>query len=324
MEQKNKIEVYIDEEAKKEYLKIPMLNTIVTEEGDSQTGIKFFEEDVKIGNTLEHFIQNDLKYYSTIIFRLHGFKTLLTSKEQEELFEQYDKNSFHLDDKYNDFYAKYEKEFQMYQKQIIDIIEFCLFSANESFENLTPLEKLYIFINTHNLQEYTILQHNQFNRIIKLHKESWTTEEFMIKNFKTKDKLYGIREVYEIDNFYNLLFLELFLILQGKIYLKKCKNCGKYFITPNIAVIYCNNIFEDNKTCREIGASKVFIKNLEKDEAYNLYRKLYKKKQALSKSKGGEFDNDYFQFKLHGKDKRDAYKLGEISKEEFLDWLNKQ
>lgn len=49
-------------------------------------------------------------------------------------------------------------------------------------------------------------------------------------------------------------------------------------------------MFEDNKTCREIGASKVFTKNLEKDEAYNLYRKVYKKKQALAKSKGGSFE----------------------------------
>lgn len=44
-------------------------------------------------------------------------------------------------------------------------------------------------------------------------------------------------------------------------------------------------MFEDNKACREIGASKVFSKNLERDEVYNLYRKVYKKKQAMAKPK---------------------------------------
>lgn len=54
-----------------------------------------------------------------------------------------------------------------------------------------------------------------------------------------------------------------------------------------------DNIFADKKICREIGANKVFTKNLEKDEAYNLYRKVYKKKQALAKSKGGSFEIEY-------------------------------
>ena len=68
--------------------------------------------------------------------------------------------------------------------------------------------------------------------------------------------------LYQVDKhfFYNLLFLELYFILQEKTYLKKCKNCGKYFLTTNSAVIYCDNVFEDNKTCREIGASKVFVR----------------------------------------------------------------
>ena len=185
---------------------------------------------------------------------------------------------------------------------------------------------LYIFLNTKNVEEYPILKYNEFNKVIKINKDtSKITEKELIRSIKDKDNnRYGIKEIYEIDNFYNLLFLELYFILQEKTYLKKCKNCGKYFLTTNSAVIYCDNVFEDNKTCREIGASKVFTKNLEKDEAYNLYRKVYKKKQALAKSKGGTFEIEYNLFKNQGKDKKNAYKLKEISKEEFMKWLNKQ
>ena len=50
----------------------------------------------------------------------------------------------------------------------------------------------------------------------------------------------------------------------------------------------------------------------------------YKKKQALAKSKGGTFEIEYNLFKNQGKDKKNAYKLKEISKEEFMKCLNKQ
>ena len=55
-----------------------------------------------------------------------------------------------------------------------------------------------------------------------------------------------------------------------------------------------------------------------------MYRKVYKKKQALAKSKGESFEIEYNLFKNQGKDKKNAYKLKEITKEEFMDWLKKQ
>lgn len=51
---------------------------------------------------------------------------------------------------------------------------------------------------------------------------------------------------------------------------------------------------------------------------------MYKKKQALAKSKGGSFEIEYNRFKHQGKDKKNAYKLKEITKEEFIKWINKQ
>ena len=223
-------------------------------------------------------------------------------------------------------YSKYQKEFEGFKRQIIDIIEYCIFNEKEDLKDLTPLERLLVFINSNSAEDYSILKYNKFNKKIGPNKDIFRmTENELIEIIKDKDNnRYGIQEIYEIDNFYSLLFLELYFILQEKTYLKKCKNCGKYFLTTNAAVIYCDNTFEDNKTCREIGASKVFIKNLEQDEAYSLYRKIYKKKQALAKAKGGSYEIQYYMFKEQGKNKKNAYKLKEITKEEFIKWLNKQ
>ena len=326
MEGKSKIEVYLNEQLKEEQIKVPMLDYETNEEGNYQYTTKIYEQPNKIGSIVLDFIQKDLKEMSYFIFRFYGFQTLLTEKEKKEILALNPNEMEELDNKMEALYSKYQKEFKSFKNQIIDIFEDCLFNEKKELKDLSPLEKLYIFVNTKNVEEYPILKYNEFNKVIKINKDtSKITEKELILSIKDKDNnRYGIKEIYEIDNFYNLLFLELYFILQEKTYLKKCKNCGKYFLTTNSAVIYCDNVFEDNKTCREIGASKVFTKNLEKDEAYNLYRKVYKKKQALAKSKGGTFEIEYNLFKNQGKDKKNAYKLKEISKEEFMKWLNKQ
>lgn len=326
METNNKIELYINEKLKEEQIKVPMLDYETNEEGNYKYTTKIYEQPNKIGNIVLDFIQKDLKEMSYLIFRFYGFQTLLTEKERKEILTLNPSEMEELDDKMEGLYSKYQEEFESFKSQIIDILEYCLFNEKRELKDLSPLEKLHIFVNTKNIENYPILKHNEFNKVIKINKDtSKMTEMELIRIIKDKDNnRYGIQKIYEIDNFYNLLFLELCFILQEKTYLKKCKNCGKYFLTINSAVIYCDNVFEDNKTCREIGANKVFSKNLERDEAYNLYRKVYKKKQALAKSKGGNFEIEYNLFKNQGKDKKNAYKLKEISKEEFIKWINKQ
>ena len=326
METNNKIELYLNENLKEEQIRVPMFELNKNNRDDEENIIKMYELPKDIGKTLLDFIQNDPEHIANRIFQYYGFRILLTEEERTELLHSNSHKNKEVQNVENKLYSKYQKEFESYKKQIIDIIEYCLFNEKEELKDLTPLAKLDVFIQFNSIEEYPILKHNRFSKVIKIYKDSYKMEENeLVEILKDKDNSRnGIQEIYEIDNFYNLLFLELYFILQEKIFLKKCKNCGRYFLTGNSAVIYCNNKFEDNKTCREIGASKVFIKNLEKDEAYNLYRKIYKKKQALAKSKGGIYEMDYNMFKKQGKDKKNAYKLKEITKDEFMGWLNKE
>lgn len=326
METKNKIEVYLNETLKEEQITVPMLDYVLNQNGNYEYGTQIYEQPNKIGILLLDFIQKDIKEMSYNIFKFYGFKTLLTENERNELLAINLRENKNLDKIMDKLYSKYKKEFEGFKKQIIDIIEYCIFNEKEDLKDLTPLERLLVFINSNSAEDYSILKYNKFNKKIGPNKYiSRMTENELVEHIKDRENnRYGIQEIYEIDNFYSLLFLELYFIIQEKTYLKKCKNCCKYFLTTNAAVIYCDNIFEDNKTCREIGASKVFIKNLEQDEAYSLYRKIYKKKQALAKAKGGSYEIQYYMFKEQGKNKKNAYKLKEITKEEFIKWLNKQ
>ena len=326
MSKEYKVEIYINEQLKEEQIKIPMLDYSVNDEGKTILDIKLYESPNQIGIILLDFIQQDLKEFSNMIFRYYGFYTLLTEFERHDLLTTDLAKDQELNIKMELLYKKYKSELENYKQQIIDILEYCIFNENEDLKTLTPLDKLVLFCNNNRIDKYPILKYNEFCTHIKLNKSiSKTSQNDIVSCLKDKDNnRYGFKKIYEISNFYNLLFLEMYFILEQKTYLKKCKNCGKYFLTTNSAVIYCDNIFEDDKTCREIGASKVFSKNLENEEAYNLYRKIYKKKQALAKSKGASFEIEYNLFKSRGKDKKNAYKLNEITKEEFIEWLKKQ
>ena len=325
MNNKNCIELYINEALKEEQIRVPRLHYGYDDKGIFKYVTEIYEQPNQIGKMVLDFIQNDMKDNAYFIFQFYGFQTLLTEQERNEILVLNPNDIQELNIKLEKLYNKYSKDLESLKKQLIDIVEYCIFDDSDELKDLSPIERLMVFIHTKDIEEYPILKYNNFNKRIELNKTtSRMSKDELINLIKDKDNnRYGIQEIYEVDNFYKFVFLELYFILKEKTYLKKCKNCGKYFLSNNMAVVYCNNIFENGKRCREIGASKVFIKNLEKDEAYDLYRKVYKKKQALAKTKGGTFEIEYNLFKHQGKDKKNAYNLGEITKEEFMRWLEK-
>ena len=67
--------------------------------------------------------------------------------------------------------------------------------------------------------------------------------------------------------------------------IKKCQNCGMYFI-PNSRLdeIYCDYPKENGKTCREQVAALTYNKRLQEKSAYAEYRKIYQQKFMKKKS----------------------------------------
>ena len=115
MEQKNRIEVYINEHLKEEQIKMPMLDFEMNEEGDYQYTTKVYEQPNKIGSIVLDFIQKDIKEMSYFIFRFYGFQTLLTEKERKEILAMNPNEMEELDNKMEKLYSKYQKEFKSYK-----------------------------------------------------------------------------------------------------------------------------------------------------------------------------------------------------------------
>lgn len=106
--------------------------------------------------------------------------------------------------------------------------------------------------------------------------------------------------------------------------IKKCKNCGKYFIPNNLRDIkYCNNVFENNKTCKQIGKELTYKKSLQDDKLLDMYRKRYLS-LASSVSHYGT-DKAIARFEKYKKDgavMKKKYLNKQISRKNFEEWIN--
>ena len=89
--------------------------------------------------------------------------------------------------------------------------------------------------------------------------------------------LYNIPHCFCSSDVVSILAIEFKEFISDKRHIiKQCRNCRKYFIPENLRDIkYCNNIFKDNKTCKELGKQISYKKSLKDDELLDMYRKRY-------------------------------------------------
>lgn len=106
--------------------------------------------------------------------------------------------------------------------------------------------------------------------------------------------------------------------------IKKCKNCGKYFIPENLRDIkYCNNIFKDNKTCKQLGKEITYKNSLKNDNLLDMYRKRYLSLASSVSHYGTEKAIERFEnYKKYGAIMKKKYLSKEINKKDFEEWIN--
>ena len=95
---------------------------------------------------------------------------------------------------------------------------------------------------------------------------------------------------YSVYTLSMIIHLELYILSKNDMYLKRCKLCGKYYMTSKSNSIYCNYLNEKyGKPCKEIAAQIVFLeksslmyKKYKKNyEAYNRWLNRVKKNKEL-------------------------------------------
>lgn len=128
---------------------------------------------------------------------------------------------------------------------------------------------------------------------------------------------------YEIRSVYNMLSFEFSKMLEYGVRVKRCKNCGQYFILKgNYNAVYCDRIpAGESKTCQVIAAYGNYGGKLKDDPAWRAYNKHYKR--YFARVNVGTVSEDAFRkWKYEAVLKRDQCVAGEMSVPEFTEWLD--
>ena len=110
-------------------------------------------------------------------------------------------------------------------------------------------------------------------------------------------------------------------IIRREVTFKTCRCCGKYF--PSYVhgnAEYCERLFQDGKTCKEIGAVSMFRARLEEYPAMQMYQRAYKTRFARIKAKRMTKEQ-FVAWGEQARGYRDKVMNGETALEEFERWL---
>lgn len=102
---------------------------------------------------------------------------------------------------------------------------------------------------------------------------------------------------------------------------KQCKLCGRYFVLEKgFHYAYCDGVFEDGQTCREVGSAKSFKAKTDNNDVWKLHQRAYKKYYArvLKKTMSKPDFNEWASFAERLQDETlPAYLKAKAEKVEF-------
>ena len=141
-----------------------------------------------------------------------------------------------------------------------------------------------------------------------------------IEYTKTITSAKDIYEEYEINNLHELLYLEILSMIQNGTMIRKCKNCGKYFVVTNRKTAYCDRIDNSGMYCSAVGSKKNFQKKMEKEEALKIYNRAYKTHHARVRNKNMSPD-EFSLWCTTARNKLEDVRNGYLDIDEFEKWL---
>lgn len=103
---------------------------------------------------------------------------------------------------------------------------------------------------------------------------------------------------------------------------KKCKNCGRDFVSQrNNQVDYCDRVISNTgKTCRQLGAIRVYQNKQNENPVMREYNKSYKTHNA--RIRYGTLTKEAFaDWSVRAREMRKKCMDGEITLEQFVEWL---
>ena len=224
-------------------------------------------------------------------------------------------------------------------KQIIDFKQKFMEDVNyiyhfdkEDMSDMTPIQRFYVLMNTtHSKIILRVFNGDKISlkteqNIISMLRSRSISEEEVIETARSDKNIQIIPCRFASDDLTQILILELReLVYMDNVTIKKCQNCGKYFVPEKRAdELYCNNEYEDTgRTCKDIGFFKYKQKVVKNDEVARLYRNTYQQKllRVRRNPDNEEYKEDFELFRNEYKKIKHKVASGEMSRDEFKEWI---
>ena len=132
-----------------------------------------------------------------------------------------------------------------------------------------------------------------------------------------------IMSSYKCGSLEEILYLEFEKMLELDLRIKKCKNCGRYFILKgNYQTEYCDRVPDgETQTCQNIGATAKYAQKVKDNPAMALFNRAYKRYHARMKVRSVKPDA-FKKWQYEAVVMREKCLNGEITAPEFEDWID--
>lgn len=128
-------------------------------------------------------------------------------------------------------------------------------------------------------------------------------------------------EEYRVDDLYQLIRLQLWLLTKGDALIKRCRHCDRLFVAERASVDYCSRIMDGEKEpCDVVGPKKSFARLMDEDHILKTYNRVYKTIYARMK-RGSITAEEFSRWKAEARYLLDQTRAGEMSEAKFGAWL---
>ncbi len=248
------------------------------------------------------------------------------------------------------FTLDYLKTYTLEIKEIKKLVDtyFC-YSSNSIYNNYDGIKKLFLFDVIENPINEFIFPTSKVEPKIKINDKYINVCDFLgkylLKN-KPKDKSESRRILldyisknsiklfvtYQIHTIKELLIISFIEILKNNLTIRKCKNCGLYFIPESRSdEKYCNRISPQNpnKTCKEYGAKKTYrdeIKSTPIKYEHNKISQFYRMRinRAKNQKEKTKYESIFNVYKENYQKNKMKYKSGKLKETDFIEWIKNQ
>lgn len=301
--------------------------------GLKHPGNIYFPFVERLGLLLLKFLNANLSTYETAykdFFYAYGF----------ELLKDLDKNyKFELKGKYGDdetylketkkIYNNLKEQLLYVQENIKDSVNYIYnIDENKDLKPFTHSQRYAVYLIKRKGKLYSYIKNDEIiadNYSNKYDDLGHISDYDLLKKLKEEGMLISMVNTHKSNDISSVCYAILEELSKIDNYpIKKCQNCGMYFI-PNSRLdeIYCDYPKENGKTCREQGAILSYNKRLQEKNPYSEYRKLYQQKFGIvNKNKDDKKLKEEFEtWKKQAKKQIFQWKHGKLTENEIYKWL---